>query len=174
MIGGVGTRIAEPEVRRKTASAPTSSRKGKSASSRSGKSSRSGAGLRTAPERQWSPTADALSSTPISICESPPVEWSSRASRADSITPARPAGPPPTKRTSRGTASSPGSLSRMTCLRGRSGFRRDGSIILVELALVSKHPPPPKIGDAHLGYRPTPRGEPVRAAVVPRAPGSEE
>ncbi len=123
IVGGVGIRTFPSSLRRYTRSEGAGRRNGRSSSGTSGKSSRNGPGSTTAPERQCSPRPSLFSSTPISRSER---ASSSRALRASSIAPARPAGPAPTKSTSRGRASSPGSSRTTRRSMGSSGRWSEG------------------------------------------------
>ena len=125
--GGVGSRILPRSVRSSTRSPATRPRRGSSPSSRSGKSVRKASGFTTAPERQCSPSSPDFSRTPISRSASgPPSARSRAASCASRIAPASPAGPPPTKRTSSGTASGSGSSSTMKRPGGSGGCAEAG------------------------------------------------
>src|SRR5262245_33577441 len=128
MVGGVGRRREPPAVSRYTLSRVTGVRSGKSASFSSGKRVRKPTGFTTAPDRQWAPRVSAFSRTAISTSPRlPPDSWSSFTSRASSMAPDSPAGPPPTKTTSMGTASASGGSGRIRRPIGSSGWKRAGT-----------------------------------------------
>src|SRR6185437_7853665 len=129
IVGGVGRRSARLPVRKYTRSRVTGARNGKSPSVRSGNSSRNATGFTTAPDRQCSPSADAFSSTAISMGPSDPSDsFSVRTRRASSIAPASAAGPPPTNTTSMGTASVSGRSATMKRSTGSGGWYCEGRV----------------------------------------------